>query len=59
MTEQVFLNDKFIDKDKALVSASDSGFLYGSGLFETMRSYNGIVFELAEHLDRLFYSAGY
>ncbi|MHC4843044.1 MAG: aminotransferase class IV [Planctomycetota bacterium] len=58
MTEQVFLNDKFIDKDKALVSASDSGFLYGSGLFETMRSYNGIVFELAEHLDRLFYSAG-
>jgi D-amino acid aminotransferase len=58
MAEQVFLNDKLIDKDKALVSVADSGFLYGAGLFETMRSYNGIVFALAEHLDRLFYSAG-
>jgi branched-chain amino acid aminotransferase group I len=58
MAEQVFLNDKLVDKNKALVSVSDSGFLYGAGLFETMRSYNGVVFALADHLDRLFYSVG-
>ncbi len=56
--EKVFLNDKLIDIDKACVSVSDSGFLYGAGLFETMRSCNGIVFALADHLDRLFFSAG-
>jgi branched-chain amino acid aminotransferase len=58
MNEQVFLNDKLLDKSKALVSVSDSGFLYGAGLFETMRSYEGVVFALDKHLDRLFYSAG-
>ena len=58
MAEHVFLNDKLVDKDKAFVSVSDSSFLYGYGLFETMRSYNGIVFALEDHLDRLFLSAG-
>ena len=43
--------------DSAFVSARDSGFLYGAGLFETMRSRNGIVFALDDHLDRLFNSA--
>jgi len=57
MTEQVFLNDKLVDIDKACISVSDSGFLYGAGLFETMRSHNGVVFALADHLDRLFVSA--
>jgi len=56
MIEKVFLNDKLIDIDKACVSVTDSGFLYGAGLFETMRSYNGIVFALTDHLDRLFFS---
>lgn len=55
--EKVFLNDKLVDIDKASVSTSDGGFLYGAGLFETMRSYNGIVFRLDDHLDRLFNSA--
>ncbi|MHC4487144.1 MAG: aminotransferase class IV [Planctomycetota bacterium] len=54
--EKVFLNDKLIDIDKARISVTDSGFLYGAGLFETMRSYNGVVFSLADHLDRLFFS---
>jgi len=58
MSEHIFLNDKLVDKDKAFVSVSDSGFLYGYGLFETMRSYNGVVFALEDHLDRLFLSAG-
>ena len=58
MVEKVFLNDKLVDIDKACISVSDSGLLYGAGLFETMRSYNGVVFSLKDHLDRLFFSAG-
>jgi branched-chain amino acid aminotransferase len=57
MAEKVFLNDKLIDINKACISVTDSGFLYGAGLFETMRSYNGVVFALKDHLDRLFFSA--
>lgn len=55
--EKVFLNDKLVDIDKACISVTDSGFLYGAGLFETMRSRNGVVFALKDHLDRLFASA--
>jgi D-amino acid aminotransferase len=58
MTEKVFLNGKLVDIDKACISVTDSGFLYGAGLFETMRSHNGVVFALTDHLDRLFVSAG-
>ncbi len=58
MPEKVFLNDKLVDIDKAGISVTDSGLLYGAGLFETMRSYNGIVFALTDHLDRLFSSIG-
>ncbi|GAI88733.1 unnamed protein product, partial [marine sediment metagenome] len=57
MPEKVFLNSKLVDIDKACISVTDSGFLYGAGLFETMRSYNGVVFSLKDHLDRLFFSA--
>ena len=58
MAEKVFLNDKLVDIDKAHISVTDGGFLYGAGLFETMRSCDGVVFALADHLDRLFFSAG-
>jgi len=57
MAEKVFLNDKLVDIDKACISVTDSGFLYGAGLFETMRSHNSVVFALKDHLDRLFVSA--
>ncbi len=57
MIEKVFLNDKLVDIDKACISVTDSGFLYGAGLFETMRANNGVVFSLKDHLDRLFFSA--
>ncbi len=57
MAEQAFLNDGLVDIDSASVSVKDSGFLYGAGLFETMRSYNGVVFALEDHLDRLLLSA--
>jgi len=55
--ERVFLNDQLVDVGTAGISVTDSGFLYGAGLFETMRSHNGVVFALADHLDRLSFSA--
>jgi len=57
MAEKVFLNDKLVAAERARVSVSDSGFLYGAGLFETMRACRGVVFALEDHLDRLFFSA--
>lgn len=55
--EKVFLNDKLMDVQEAGISVTDSGFLYGAGLFETMRASNGVVFSLEDHLERLFSSA--
>jgi branched-chain amino acid aminotransferase len=55
--KKVFLNDKLVDTDNAKVSVTDGGLLYGMGLFETMRSCNGVVFALSDHLDRLLASA--
>ena len=57
MSDKVFLNDKLVDVEQAHIPVTDSGFLYGAGLFETMRSRNGVVFRLEDHLDRLFQSA--
>jgi len=54
---KIFLNDKIIDDAEAHISVSDSGFLYGMGLFETMRCTGGKVFALDDHLARLFWSA--
>ena len=56
MSEKVFLNDKLVDIEDARISVGDGGFLYGAGLFETMRAYNGVVFRLDDHLDRLLAS---
>lgn len=53
MSEKIFLNDKLTSANSAKVSVTDGGLLYGMGLFETMRSYNGVVFALDDHLDRL------
>jgi len=55
--EKVFLNGQIVDADKASVAVTDSSFLYGIGLFETMRAVNGTVFRLADHLIRLNRSA--
>jgi len=54
---KVFINDSFVSLARAKVSVFDRGFLYGDGLFETMRAYSGKVFRLEDHLDRLFHSA--
>lgn len=53
----VFINGKFYLKKEARVSVFDHGLLYGDGVFEGMRSYNGLVFRMKEHLDRLWESA--
>jgi branched-chain amino acid aminotransferase len=58
MSNVVFLNNELIEVENARVSVTDSGLLYGAGLFETMRSRNGFVFRLEDHLDRLLRSAG-
>jgi branched-chain amino acid aminotransferase len=57
MAEKVFLNDKLVNIEDARISVGDGGFLYGAGLFETMRAYNGVVFRLDDHLNRLLTSA--
>jgi len=57
MPDKIFLNDNLVDVGQAHIAPTDSGFLYGAGLFETMRSRNGVVFRLEDHLDRLFQSA--
>ena len=54
---KAYLNGTMIDLDEAMVSVRDSGFLYGIGLFETMRCVGGRVFALDAHLDRLAASA--
>ncbi len=57
MSLKIFLNDRLVDRDKATVSVFDHGLLYGDGVFEGIRSYNGLIFKCREHLDRLFESA--
>jgi branched-chain amino acid aminotransferase len=53
----VYINGNFIEKSKACISVFDHGFLYGDGVFEGIRAYNGYVFKLREHIDRLYASA--
>jgi branched-chain amino acid aminotransferase len=53
----IFLNNKLVRKDKAVISVFDHGFLYGDGIYETLRAYNGIIFMLDEHIERLYRSA--
>jgi branched-chain amino acid aminotransferase len=54
---KIYLNGQLVDKEKAVVSVFDHGLLYGDGVFEGIRAYNGRVFKLHEHIDRLFNSA--
>jgi branched-chain amino acid aminotransferase len=50
---KIFLNNKLVAKEDAVVSVFDHGFLYGDGVFEGLRVYNGRIFRLDEHLERL------
>lgn len=55
--EWVSINGRLMPADQAAVSVFDSGFMQGVGLFTTMRAYNGRVFRLQQHIDRLMGSA--
>jgi branched-chain amino acid aminotransferase len=57
MGTKVWLNGKLVDREDAKISVFDHGLLYGDGVFEGIRSYNGRVFRLKEHVRRLFDSA--
>jgi branched-chain amino acid aminotransferase len=54
---KIFIDGKYYNERDAKVSVFDHGLLYGDGVFEGIRLYNGRIFKLQEHLDRLFCSA--
>jgi branched-chain amino acid aminotransferase len=54
---KIYIDGKYCSERDAKVSVFDHGLLYGDGIFEGIRAYNGRVFKLKEHIDRLFYSA--
>jgi len=57
MGPKVWLNGELVKREEAKISVFDHGLLYGDGVFEGIRSYNGRVFRLQEHIRRLFDSA--
>jgi len=57
VAEIIYLNGQLIPRSKAKLSPFDHGFLYGYGLFETMRAYHGHIFRLDRHITRLRHSA--
>jgi branched-chain amino acid aminotransferase len=56
-SQKIFLNGELVEKEEAKISVFDHGFLYGDGIFEGIRAYNGRVFRFEEHLTRLYESA--
>src|SRR5436309_12875739 len=54
---KIYIDGKFYSEAEAKVSVFDHGLLYGDGIFEGIRFYNGRVFRLEEHLERLWDSA--
>jgi len=54
---QIYIDGAYYTKAQAKISVYDHGFLYGDGVFEGIRAYNGVVFKLKEHVDRLYRGA--
>ncbi|AVB76362.1 branched-chain-amino-acid transaminase [Methanococcus maripaludis] len=54
---KIYLDGNFVEKENAKVSVYDHGLLYGDGVFEGIRAYDGVVFKLEEHIERLYDSA--
>ena len=54
---QVYVDGQFVPAEEARISVFDHGFLYGDGIFEGIRVYNGNIFRLQQHLRRLYDSA--
>ncbi|GJQ59683.1 MAG: aminodeoxychorismate lyase [Candidatus Scalindua sp. AMX11] len=57
MNDYIFLNGSIISEKEGYITSKDRGFLYGDGIFDTLRSYSGNPFKLTEHLSRLRSSA--
>lgn len=57
MSLKVYINGRLVDREDAKISVFDHGFLYGDGIFEGLRCYNGKVFRLKQHIERLWDSA--
>jgi len=57
MSNFIFLNGRIVPDADANISSGDRGLLYGDSIYETLRSYNGKPFKLAEHLERMRHSA--
>jgi branched-chain amino acid aminotransferase len=57
MAQKIYITGKLYEKEDAKISVYDHGLLYGDGVFEGIRSYNGKAFRLERHLDRLWESA--
>lgn len=53
----IYIDGEYYPKSQAKISVYDHGLLYGDGVFEGIRAYDGIVFKLKEHIDRLYRSA--
>jgi len=53
----VYIDGEYYPKSQAKISVYDHGLLYGDGIFEGIRAYNGMVFKLKEHIERLYRSA--
>ena len=54
---EVYLNGRFVNGDRAMVSVFDQGFLYGDGIYETFRSIGDRLYQFPQHFDRLVQSA--
>src|SRR5688500_1403978 len=54
---RIYVDGKWVPREKAKLSVFDHGVLYGDGVFEGIRAYDGHVFRLEEHLNRLYRSA--
>ncbi|MBF0555337.1 MAG: aminodeoxychorismate lyase [Nitrospirae bacterium] len=55
---KIYFSGELVSEADAKVSVFDRGFLYGDGVFETMRAYDGVVFRINEHIKRLRRSLG-
>ena len=53
----IYLDGQFVPENEAKVSVFDHGLLYGDGVFEGIRAYNGRIFKCEEHIDRLYAAA--
>ncbi len=58
MTDEliIYLNGKFVRESQARISVFDQGVLFGDGVFEGIRVYDGKIFKCAEHVERFFNS---